>query len=331
MRLKCRITGNSKNTYSTWKDLTHGTPQGSCLGPLLFLIFCNDLRYNLEYLSCIQFTDDTTLYYADKNLNVIKCCVENDLQILMDWFRANSLTLNVQKTKYLLFRPNNTKKRVLELKISNCNLKPDCETKFLGVILDDKLDWSSHVKNVLTKMKRNLGLLNRGKYLLSKHGLKTVYYVHIYSHMSYCISVWGSMASTELIHKLRTQLNKCIRTLDPIVQLSSAYKKYDILTIDKVIDLELCKIDYKIKTRKLPVNLLTSLKGDATGKTLEKAHNYNMRQKQELNLPRVSSKIYHRSFLFQGIKRYMNLSKELKSCSSYATFVRDLKQDLLSN
>ena len=110
MRLKCQAGEAKAQTYSDWYKISHGTPQGSCLGPLLFLVFCNDLRLNLEYMSCIQFADNTTLFYADKSLDVIKCCVENDLEIIMDWFRANSLTLNVQKTKYLLFSPKKGKK-----------------------------------------------------------------------------------------------------------------------------------------------------------------------------------------------------------------------------
>ena len=105
--------------------------QGSCLGPLLFLIFWNDLRLNLEYLSCIQFADDTTLYYTDRNLDLLKCCVENDLKVIMDWFKVNSLTLNVQKTNYLLFASNH-KKRTVHLTIDNFTIKPSSYTKFLG-------------------------------------------------------------------------------------------------------------------------------------------------------------------------------------------------------
>ena len=93
MRLKCQAGESKAQTYSDWYKISHSTPQGSCLGPLLFLVFCNDLQLHLEYMSCIQFADDTTLFYADKSLDVIKCCVENDLEIIMDWFRANSLTL----------------------------------------------------------------------------------------------------------------------------------------------------------------------------------------------------------------------------------------------
>ena len=119
-------------------------------------------------------------------------------------------------------------------------------------------------------MKRNLGLLSRGHSLLSKHGLKNVYYGHFFSHMSYCISIWGSMISSDLLSKLRTQQNHCIRILDTRLSVTELYKKYKILNIDNVIDLELCKLEFKLNNDILPVNLLTSLKGDARGKTLEK-------------------------------------------------------------
>ena len=324
MRLKCQIGDNKNKTYSDWYKIKHGTPQGSCLGPLLFLVFCNDLRLNLEYMSCIQFADDTTLFYAEKNLDVLKCCVEHDTKIIMDWFRANSLTLNVQKTKYLLFRPNKSKKTV-NLNIEACCIKPDTETKFLGVILDDALSWTSHVKNVQIKMKRNLGLLKRSRNLLSKHGLKNVYYAHIFSHMSYCISIWGSMINANLLSRLRIQQNHCIRLLDTRLSLSELYNRYKILTIDNVIDLELCKLGYKLQKEMLPVNLTAALKVDAKGKSLEKKHNYNTRKKKELNLPIAEKNAYVNSFLFQALKCYSALPSREKDCTNYKTFVNSLK------
>ena len=94
--MRVKYNSDEKQVLSNWQPITHGAPQGSCLGPLLFLIFCNDLHLNLTYLSCIQFADDTTLYYTHSNLRVLHACIEYDLTNLYDWFRANSLTLNIE-------------------------------------------------------------------------------------------------------------------------------------------------------------------------------------------------------------------------------------------
>ena len=95
------------------------------------------------------------------------------------------------------------------------------------------------------------------------------------------------------------------------------------MSIDNVIDLELCKLGFKLNNDMLPVNLLASLKGDARGKTLTKEHNYNTRNKKEL----TENSKYHSSFLFQAIKRNSKLPHALKGCTTYGTFVRKLKDD----
>ena len=329
MRVKNKCHDNHVNLHSSWFDLTHGAPQGSCLGPLLFLIFCNDLSSNLNYLSCIQFADDTTLYYADKNLDVLKCCVEHDLNIILDWFRANSLTLNVEKTNFLLFAPDK-RKHAVYLNVDKVTICPSNKTKFLGVILDDKLEWTEHVKSILTKMKRNYNLMRLGANLLSKHSLKIVYYAHVYSHLSYCISIWGSMTSVKQITKLKIQQDKCMRLIDSRLATDQVYVKYRILQLDHLIDLELCKMGFKLQLNELPVNLLDTFKSDSKGDSLEKTHRYNTRQKNEPNLPSTSSKKYHQSFLFQGIKRYSTLPSKIKSITKYNRFISALKNEYLT-
>ena len=102
MRTKCII--NHKIEQSLEMPVTFGAPQGSCLGPLLFLIFCNDLHLNLDYTKCILFADDTTLYYSNLNLSLLLASIEHDMAKLSDWFRANKLTLNKTKSVAILFK-----------------------------------------------------------------------------------------------------------------------------------------------------------------------------------------------------------------------------------
>ena len=168
---------------------------------------------------------------------------------------------------------------------------------------------TQHVKNVLTKMKRNCNLMRLGKNLLSKQGLKTVYYAHVYSHLSYCISIWGSMIHASQLAKLRSQQDKCMRLIDSKLSADQVYTKYKVLKIEQVIDLELCIMGFKVHLGDLPENLLATIKSDAKGSSLRKTHRYNTRQKNESNLPLVSKKNITKVSYFKG-SRNIRLSHQ---------------------
>ena len=142
LRVKCK-TGIGNSEVSQNFNITYGMPQGSCLGPLLF-IFCNDLKLHLTYLSCIQFADDTTLYASGKSLRLIECEINYDLQIVSDWFRANKLTLNIAKTVCMVFSPKKNYDSNISIKLCDQELPIQTNTKFLGVWLDSNLDWNKH-------------------------------------------------------------------------------------------------------------------------------------------------------------------------------------------
>ena len=176
LRSKCRLSNGTE--YSDWYDVEYGTPQGSCLGPLLFLIFCNNLYKNLEFAECIQFADDTTLYFGHSNKNFALCCLEHYLKIISDWFRANKLTLNVEKTVFMLFHPKG-KKLNEQITFENKTIKNSRVTKFLGIWLNDNLSWESHIRQLTLNIKRNMILLRKSKNFLRNNAMLPVYYGHI--------------------------------------------------------------------------------------------------------------------------------------------------------
>ena len=142
-------------TYSCYQELSYGTPQGSCLGPLLFLVFINDLHNAVEHGLSLLFADDTTLLHSHKNLRYLKWTVEEDLNKLMDWFRANKLTLNLDKTVCVLF-DNQSKPQMVTLEIGTYKLQSSELVKFLGVWIDNKLNWNKHINTLIAKLKQNL-------------------------------------------------------------------------------------------------------------------------------------------------------------------------------
>ena len=195
MRVKCPSDITGQMTYSPYQRLDYGTPQGSCLGPLLFLIYINDLYQSVEFCSMILFADDTTLIHGNKSLRYLKWMIEEDLCRMTDWFNANLLTINLGKTECILFplQNNHAKCEEVELVINENHLKSTTCTKFLGTWIDYKLQWKTHTSNLLMKLKQNINLLKVGNKFLSKASKKICYYAHIYSHIMYGLVIWGNM------------------------------------------------------------------------------------------------------------------------------------------
>ena len=162
VRVKCQVASSGKTEYSDYQTVNYGCPQGSCLGPLIFLLFTNDLYTHLNHCSSLLFADDTTLYKTHRNLNYLRWCLQDDMNTLVDWFRANKLTLNIEKTICILFQPSNSE-HSFEIMIGNCKILSCQFTKFLGIWLDQHLNWTTHYGKLLTKLKRNLNLLKHGQ------------------------------------------------------------------------------------------------------------------------------------------------------------------------
>ena len=155
MRSKCIPESTGKIEYSNYYQVEYGTLQGSCLGPLLFIIFTNDFHLTIKHANSLLFADDTTLYQCHRKLSYLKWIMEEELKSTMDWFRANQLTLNLSKTVCILFSPN-PKITNIELNLDTMHLNSVDNTKFLGMWVDKQLNWKKHMSIVLTKFKAKL-------------------------------------------------------------------------------------------------------------------------------------------------------------------------------
>ena len=133
MRVKCSTWDETDNIFSDHHPVDYSIPQGSCLGPLLFLVFCNDLPQTLTFCNAILFADDTTLYKSHSNLRYLEWCLIEEMTQLLDWFRANKLTLNLAKSCCMVFSPNIKHVEKFKLEVDRIEIPTVNCTKFLGV------------------------------------------------------------------------------------------------------------------------------------------------------------------------------------------------------
>ena len=161
-----------------------GVPQGSILGPLLFLLYINDLCKVSKVLDMILFADDTNIFYSHKDPDYLMETMNSELKKLTNWFQANKLSINVKKSNFVIFKPRQKRlTRDLTFTISNRTIKRVDEVVFLGVILDEHLSWKSHIHNVTRKVSKAIGIIYKSSFCLNKTSLHTLYYSLVYPYL----------------------------------------------------------------------------------------------------------------------------------------------------
>ena len=184
------------NCKSDFEKVTCGVPQGSILGPLLFLLFINDLPLYVDNVSADLYADDTTLYDIQTSLEAIEVNLQEGLNQLHIWCKNNGMVLNSVKTKVMLVTTNQKRLRLqntnLNLQYMDETLKMISSDKILGVYVDNNLSWSDQVKHVCKKISSYIWLLSKIKSFLSQAHRVQFYKSYIQPHIDYCNIVWGN-------------------------------------------------------------------------------------------------------------------------------------------
>ncbi len=211
--------------------------QGSTCGPKMFSVYINDLP-EVTNLKTYLFADDTTLAISGPNLETIMSTLQTELDKIADYFKANKLSLNAQKSTYIIIPP---KKRCLtttttkQITIGNHCLARSREVKFLGILLDENLTFNNHFQQIKSKSKTGIAALCSVKYLLPYQAKKLIYYGLFHSHISYCPLVWGSSITKQQTNELQKMQKKAIRLL---FKTNPGSHTFDLFRKSKIIKFE---------------------------------------------------------------------------------------------
>ena len=211
--LKDRQQFVSINGYnSECASMPIGVPQGSVLGPLLFLLYINDLNLAIKYCKVYHFADDTNLLYTNNSIKKLNKMLNKDLKNLTNWLNANKISLNVDKTEMILFKP--IKKPLdcqLKLKLNGKRLYQTSSVKYLGIKIDQYLNWQDHINNIAIKLNKANAMLYKVRQFVNEKTLISIYHAIFDSHLNYASIVWDQTKSS--INRVFTIQKKAIRTI----------------------------------------------------------------------------------------------------------------------
>ena len=226
----------------------YGLPQGSVLGPSLFLLYINDLcSLTIEHCKIVSFADDTALIFHGKSWDEVKIRTEKGLYKAFQWLKLNILTLNVTKTKFITFgiTHRNIPKHQYKIRAHTCAyfssnnpcecdyLSRECTIKYLGITLDQTLTWKPHIELLSTRVRKLIFLFKSLRHVAEFKLLKTIYYAMAQSILTYCITSWGGTSKTHLLTLERAQ-----RSLLKVM----AFKPYRYPTKDLYADCDIMTI-----------------------------------------------------------------------------------------
>jgi len=228
--------------------ILYGVPQGSILGPLLFLLYINDIHKSSNLLKFFLFADDTTIFCSGKNWVDLIVLINQEMDRVADWLKANKLSLNVKKTKYIVFRQPKHILTTNLILVDGVEIEQVSSTKFLGIEIDSDLTWKIHIHKLESKLASIIGVIGTLRFKLNIDITILLYNTLILPHLNYCNLLWASNYKTSLtkIHNLQKRfLRICHMSYLNSIKGISLFQRYNILTIYNLNRLQLGKFSYK--------------------------------------------------------------------------------------
>ena len=300
--------------------IKHGVPQGSILGPLLFLLYINDISQSSDILKFFLFADDTTVYYsADPKEENTEEVLNNELEKVSCWLAANKLSLNVKKSNFLHFHYGRSEKKKLQIKINNTLVAETDSTKYLGTFIDNKLTWKIQIQHIKTKLARGIGMISKIRYFVDEACLLKMFYSFVQSYTNYNIVNW-SCTKSSFLDPIEKKIKKAMRIISfaktKYDHTEPLFKKHKILPFKEQVTYRKAVFMWKVANGYAP-NVLSKI-----------FVNQELDQKKFV-LPHPPNDKAKNYFVYSCILAWNRVPDALKRVTIFSAFTRNLKGHLL--
>ena len=316
-------------SMSSKQLVTCGVPQGSILGPLLFLIYINDITACSNIIKFILFADDTNLFCSNNSLSELESILNGELEHLSVWFKANKLSLNTAKTNYILFRNKGKSLSNLMIRINGTLISQVNQTKFLGLYIDEALTWDNHITHISSKISKSIGIIRKLSHILPNQVLTTLYNTLITPYLNYCNIIWASNYSTRLkpLEILQKRVIRILCNAGGLANTSSLFKRLHILKLQDIHTLHTALFMYKYHHHLLP----TSFDNYFVLSSLVHDHHTRTSIRNNYFLPTVKTNIRKFSIKFVGPSVWNSIPIHIKTLVSLTSVKHSLTDSLINN
>ena len=301
------------------EEMNVGVAQGSVLGPLQYLLYVHSLKYLSLKSRYFMFADDTVLVTSASDIGGLELTVNSDLKLYFEWLCYSRLSININKTVYMVIKQKNKKPCDINIYLDNTNLKEVSEYKYLGLTITNKLSWNNHVEKQILKISPMIGAIRRCSHMLNDSVRKLLYNSFVEPHLRYLIPCWGN-APEFVIQKLQRLQNKTIKTIfsmDYYTPSKEIYKKTNILNISNLKTLEQVKLIYSMENN--------TLKTQTKLRKVREYHNHGTRSRENLRNEFARTNKAQNSPVYRGVMTYNGVPSDIVNCKIIKKMCHNLK------